>query len=92
MSQTITITVEDYDMDALEFAVVDPTQWVADVVSNRSHHAKKEIADILIQHCNENEIQIAIGLNNQVNQAYSLGLVQTAAQRQADVEAAEEAE
>jgi hypothetical protein len=91
MSQTITITVSDSDYTALEYAAVDPTQWATDVISNRSHHAKKEISDILVQHCNENDIQIEVGSDAQVTQAFDLGIVKTAAQRQADVESAEEA-
>ena len=37
-------------------------------------------------HCNENGIAIAVGIDAQVTQAYDLGIVKTVAQRNAEAQ------
>ena len=50
---------------------------------NRARKAKDEIIAKLVAHCNANSIAIATGEDAQVTQAYTLGVVKSAA----DVEA-----
>ena len=46
--------------------------------SARSDVAKKEIIQLNTEHCNANSIQLAVGEDAQIEQAYSLGIVKTA--------------
>ena len=84
----ITISITDTEKKALEYAMVDISEWTDNAVTNRARIAKDEIISLLVAHCNANSIAIATGEDAQITQAYTLGLVKTAVQRNAD--AAEE--
>ncbi len=79
MSQTITITIDDEDYKAMEFIAVSVQTWSENFVSVRARKAKKEIIAKLIEHCNANSIAMATGEAAQINQAYDLNIVDTAA-------------
>lgn len=79
MSQTITITIEDDDYKAMEFIAVSVQTWSENFINVRARKAKKEIISKLIEHCNANSIAMATGEAAQINQAYDLNIVDTAA-------------
>ena len=84
----ITISVTDTELKSLEYAAVSPTDWADNAVTERARIAKEEIIAKLVTHCNANSVAIATGEDAQVTQAYDLGVVKTAAQVQAEAEAA----
>lgn len=81
----ITITVTDTELKGLEFAAVSVQDWVDNAATNRARIAVDEIIQLLVAHCNANEVALAVGRDAQVAQAYDLGVVRTAAQVKADV-------
>ena len=81
MSQTITITLTDTEYKSMEYAAVSVSDWVENATKVRAKKAKAEIISILVDHCNENDIQLAVGSDAQVTQAFDLGLVDKAADR-----------
>ena len=86
----ITISITDTEKKALEYVMLDISDWTDNAVTNRARIAKGEIISLLVAHCNANSIAIATGEDAQVTQAYTLGVVKTAVQQNAD--AAKEAE
>ena len=81
MSQTVTITLTDTQYKSMEYAAVSVSDWVENATVVRADKAKSEIISILVEHCNENDIQLAVGSDAQVTQAFDLGLVDKAADR-----------
>lgn len=80
----ISITVTDTELKGLEFAAVSVQEWVDNAATNRARIAVDEIIQLLVAHCNANDIALAVGRDAQVTQAYALGVVKTAAQVKAD--------
>lgn len=80
----ITISVTDTELKALEYACLDPTEWVDNAATERARIATEKIIALLVAHCNANDIQLATGEAAQVTQAYTLGVVDTAANRNAN--------
>ena len=78
----ITVSLTDTENKALEYAV-NVQEWSDNALQNRARQAKDEIIEKLIAHCNENSIAIAVGESAQVDQAYDLGIIQTAVERDA---------
>ena len=83
------ITLTDTENKAMEYCAVDVDEWITNAATNRARIAADEIVALLVAHCNENNIALAVGVTAQVEQAYNLGIVTTAAARNAA--AAEEA-
>jgi hypothetical protein len=81
MTQTITIEMDDVSYKAFEYVANTPTSWTKNNVDNRVRKAKEEIIALLVAHCNDNNIALAVGQDAQVEQAFDLGIVETAAQR-----------
>ena len=79
MSNTIQITLTSTQYKALEFAAVDVSDFIENAATVRAAAATKAIISLLVAHCNENNIAIATGEDAQVAQAFSLGVVDTAA-------------
>lgn len=75
----ITISLTDTENKSLEYVAMSVQDWIENAVSNRARQAKDEIIAKLIAHCNANDIAIATGEAAQVTQAYTLGVVDTAA-------------
>lgn len=86
----ITISITDTEKKALDYVMLDISEWTDNAVTNRARIAKDEIISLLVAHCNANSVAIATGEDAQVTQAYTLGVVKTAVQQNAD--AAKEAE
>jgi len=78
-----TITITDTQKKGLEYVALDPHDWITNAASARATRAIAEIITINTAHCNANSIAIAVGEDAQVQQAYDLGIIKTAAQRKA---------
>ena len=74
-----TITLTDTEKIAMEYIAFDVDEWITNAAKNRARSAIDEIVVLLVAHCNENSIALAVGKDAQVTQAYELGIVQTAA-------------
>ena len=70
-----TITVTDTEKKGLEYIANDVDEWITNAAQNRARIAVEEIITLLVAHCNANDIQLAVGQDAQVTQAYSLGVV-----------------
>ena len=73
-----TITLTDAQVKALETVMTNIEEWVGHQGKARALKAQKQISQLLLTHCNEKNIAMAQGLNAQVDQAYTLGLVKKA--------------
>ena len=71
-----TITLTDAEKKSLEYIAVDVDEWITNAAQNRARIAKEEIIALLVAHCNENDVQLAVGQDAQIDQAYDLGVVQ----------------
>ena len=87
MTQTITIELTDTELKCMEYAALSPQDWADNAVINRARIAGDEIVAALVAHCNENSIALAVGRDAQITQAFELGVVQTAAERNAEAQA-----
>ena len=76
-----TITLTDLQVKCLSTITNDVGAWITGITKDRALAASKEIAKINMQYCNSNNVSIATGLDAQVLQAFSLGCVKTAAER-----------
>jgi len=70
------ITLTTTEKKAMDTITNDVLEWIKNSVQNRARIAKIEILNILIKHCNENDITLATGEEAQVQQAYDLKLVE----------------
>lgn len=82
----ITVTLTDTENKALEYAAASVQDWADNALKNRARIAKDEIVAQVVAHCNANGIALAVGEEAQVQQAFDLGVVKTAAQRNAEAE------
>jgi|TARA_R110002153_G_scaffold265751_1_gene428586 hypothetical protein len=76
---SITIELSDTEYLAMEVIAMSPEDWADNVVRNRARVSIEKICEILMSHCNENGIAIAVGKEAQVAQAVDLDLVNKAA-------------
>ena len=74
----ITVTVTDTQVKCLEYAALSVQDWCDNAIHERARIAQEEILSKLIAHCNANDIAIATGVDAQITQAYSLGVVKAA--------------
>ena len=81
MSTNYTVTLTDTQKKSLEYVAVVPQDFIDNAVKNRCRKAKDEIIALNTKHCNSNSIALAVGEDAQVTQAYTLGIVKTAADR-----------
>mgnify|MGYP001249256094 FL=1 len=79
-----TITITDTQKKGLEFVAADVDEWITNAATARASVAIAEIIALNTAHCNANSIAIAVGEDAQVTQAYTLGVVKTAAARNAE--------
>lgn len=84
---TITVTVTDTEMKALEYQAASVQDWADNAILNQARISKEQIIAALVTHCNANGITIATGEDAQVAQAFDLEVVKTAAVRNAEAEA-----
>ena len=76
-----TITLSDAQVKSLEYVAYDPKDWIENAAFARASVAAQEILKINTEHCNANSIQLAVGEDAQITQAYTLGLIKTAKDR-----------
>ena len=81
-----TITLTDTEKKSMEYVALDVKEWIGNAAKNRARKAKLEIIALNTAHCNANSIAIAVGEDAQVAQAYSLGIVKTAADREKEID------
>ena len=74
----ITVTLTDTQTKCLEYAAYSVQDWCDNAIHNRARIAQDEIIAKLVAHCNANSVALAVGVDAQVTQAYSLGVVDTA--------------
>ena len=75
MAHTFSFEISDVDKLAFDYVAVDPNTWVEGAAINRIHIAREEILKKVQDHCNENEIALAVGADAQIQQAFDLGVV-----------------
>ena len=81
----ITVTISDTEQKCLQHDIADDLDvWADAIIKNKANIIKSQIITMLIAHCNENDIAIATGEDAQITQAYDLGVVRTASQRNSD--------
>ena len=76
-----TITLTDTEKKSMEFVAFDVKDWISNATKERARVAKEEIIAINTKHCNANSIAIAVGEDAQVTQAFTLGIIKTAIER-----------
>ena len=74
-----TITLSDLQKKSMDLVTTEIKDWITNAAHNRARQAKEEIINKNFTHCNTNSIAIATGEEAQVDQAYSLKVVETAA-------------
>ena len=73
-----TITLSETERKAMEYIASDVDDWITNAATNRARIAIDEIIAKLVEHCNANDITLAVGRDAQVTQAYTLGVVSAA--------------
>ncbi len=81
---TYTITTSDHDEKCLNYGIVGIQTWIDNAVRNQIEISQREIIAKNTDHCNANSIAIGVGVTAQVTQAYTLNVVKTAEQRNAE--------
>ena len=81
---TYTITTTDHEEKCLNYNIVGIQDWIENAVSTQILIAQQEIIAKNTEHCNNNAIAIGVGVTAQVDQAYTLNVVKTAEQRNAE--------
>ena len=76
-----TITLTDTEKKSMEYIAADVNEWITNAATNRARIAKDQIIALNTAHCNANSIAIAVGEDAQVTQAFTLGVVKTAADK-----------
>jgi len=79
----ITVTITDAQQLALDEQMTSVTDWANNAVHEKARLASADILSKLLDHCNANSITMATGEAAQLQQAYDLKVVMTAAERNA---------
>ena len=79
-----TVTLTDTQKKAMEYAAVDVGEWITNAATARADIAINTIVELNTKQCKENSISIAVVIDAQVTQAYTLGVVKTAVQQNAE--------
>ena len=74
----ITVSITDTQEKCLLTVMSNTTDWAENLLHSRANSAQEDIIAKLVAHCNANDISIATGIDAQVQQAYDLGVVDTA--------------
>ena len=81
-----TITLTDTEKKSMEYISLDVGAWITNAATNRARIAKEEIISLNTTHCNANSIAIAVGEDAQVTQAFTLGVVKTAVDKEKETD------
>lgn len=76
-----TLTISDTDKLALD-TCINPHNlgigtWAQNALSQRARIAKLKIVENLVTYCNDNDVQMAVGIDAQVHQAFAVGIAST---------------
>lgn len=82
----ITITITDTQAKCLDRVMIDKREWITNAAIARAYIESKEIRRLLMEHCNANDIAMAVGEDAQITQAYELGVVEVAVEPSAERE------
>jgi hypothetical protein len=74
----ITVSITSTQQKCLEYTAYSIQDWAENVINNRARVAQEEIISKLVSHCNSKNIALATGIDAQITQAYTLGVVDTA--------------
>lgn len=85
---TLTIELTATEFKAMEYAALSVQDWADNAVTNRARIAIDEIVDICVKACLDNGVQIPGTKDEIVALAFANGYVKTAADRNAEAEAA----
>ena len=85
---TYQINLTQAEDAALSYIAISPDDWIQNAVHERCRVAIEEIVGIAVQACLQEGIQIPGTKDDIVALAFEKGWVKTAAQRQAEAEAA----
>jgi hypothetical protein len=77
----ITVTLTATQTKSLEYVAYSVQDWCDNAIHERARIAEEEIIAKLVTHCNVNSVALAVGVDAQITQAYSLGVVDTAKNR-----------
>lgn len=83
----ITITLTDTQYKGLQYAALVPEDWATNAVTERARIANDEIVKTTVEYCLDNGVQVPATREEIVELAFSLGVVKTAEERQAEAEA-----
>jgi hypothetical protein len=83
-----TITLTEAENKALSYAALSQDDWIQNAVHERCRIAIDEIVALTVQKCLETNTAIPGSKDAMVDLAFTNGWVKTAAQRQAEAEAA----
>jgi len=75
---SITISITDTEEKCLDTLTKDVADHASLILKNRAREAQVDIIDKLVIHCNDNSIALAVGVDAQVTQAYTLGIAEKA--------------
>ena len=84
MSTTISVILTNSQKKAMDYYMEDIQAFVDNATHEAARRATDEIVADLVSHCNANGVQIATGVDAQITQAFNLGVVTTAAIRNAE--------
>ena len=87
-----TITLTEAENKALSYAALSQDEWIQNAVHERCRVAIDEIVALTVQKCLETSTAIPGSKDAMVDLAFTQGWVKTAAQRNAEAEAARLAE
>lgn len=79
------ITLEDWEYKCFQYLMRDEDidGWLLNFAKERARKASVEILSALVEHCNENDVALAVGKAAQIEQAFELGVIQTVTAREA---------
>ena len=89
MNKTYNITLSAAEDAALSSVALSQQEWIDNAVHERARIAIDEIVQITVQKCLETNTPIPGSKDAMVELAFDQGWVKTAAERQAEAEAAE---
>lgn len=85
---TYSITLTETQDLGLQYAALSPQDWINNAVTERARIANDEIVKTTVEYCLDNGVQVPATREEIVAYAFANGVVKTAAERQAEAEAA----
>jgi hypothetical protein len=80
------VTLENWEQQCFEYLMKEENiqGWIENFVKERARKAYESIVPDLVKYCNENSIPLAVGKEAQMQQAFDLGVIKMASQRDAE--------